>query len=70
MLESVRRRVVPYAVGVASALAVTAVIGLVSTRFQVPGLSALYLLLVLWLGATWGRGPAVAGSVAAFLLSL
>jgi two-component system sensor histidine kinase KdpD len=47
---------------------VTAAIGLVSARFQVPGLSALYLLLVLWLGATWGRGPAVAGSIAAFLL--
>ena len=30
-------------------------IGLVSTRFQVPGLSAFYLLLVLWLGATWGK---------------
>jgi two-component system sensor histidine kinase KdpD len=47
---------------------VTAAIGLISSRFQVPGLSAFYLLLVLWLGATWGRGPAVAGSVAAFLL--
>jgi two-component system sensor histidine kinase KdpD len=47
---------------------VTIAIGLVSMRFEVPGLSALYLLLVLWLGATWGRGPAVAGSVAAFLL--
>jgi two-component system sensor histidine kinase KdpD len=47
---------------------VTAGIGLISTRFQVPGLSAFYLLLVLWLGATWGRGPAVAGSIAAFLL--
>ncbi len=46
----------------------TAGIGLISTRFQVPGLSAFYLLLVLWLGATWGRGPAVAGSIAAFLL--
>jgi two-component system sensor histidine kinase KdpD len=68
MLQSVMRRVVPYAVSVAGAAAVTAAIGLVSMRFQVAGLSALYLLLVLWLGATWGRGPAVAGSVAAFLL--
>ena len=62
------RRVAPYAVAVGGAVAVTAAIGLISTRYQVPGLSALYLLLVLWLGATWGRGPAVAGSVAAFLL--
>jgi two-component system sensor histidine kinase KdpD len=62
------RRAAPYAVAVAGAVAVTVAIGLVSTWFEVPGLSALYLLLVLWLGATWGRGPAVAGSVAAFLL--
>jgi two-component system sensor histidine kinase KdpD len=55
-------------VAIAGAVVVTAVIGLISTRFQVPGLSAFYLLLVLWLGATWGRGPAVAGSIAAFLL--
>ena len=47
---------------------VTAAIGLITTRFQVAGLSAFYLLLVLWLGATWGRGPAVAGSIGAFLL--
>jgi len=62
------RRTAPYAVAIAGAVAVTAAIGLVSTRFEVPGLSAFYLLLVLWLGATWGRGPAVAGSIAAFLL--
>jgi two-component system sensor histidine kinase KdpD len=47
---------------------VTAAIGLITLRYQVNGLSAFYLLLVLWLGATWGRGPAVAGSIAAFLL--
>ena len=58
----------PFAAAVAGAIVVTIAIGLVTTRFQVPGLSALYLLLVLWLGATWGRGPAVAASVAAFLL--
>jgi len=62
------RRFAPYAVAIAGAVAVTAAIGLVSSRFEVPGLSAFYLLLVLWLGATWGRGPAVAGSIAAFLL--
>src|SRR5712692_3262735 len=62
------RRPAPFAIAIAGAVAVTIAIGLVSTRFQVPGLSAFYLLLVLWLGATWGRGPAVAGSIAAFLL--
>jgi two-component system sensor histidine kinase KdpD len=62
------RRLAPYGVAIAGAIAVTGAIGLVSSRFQVLGLSALYLLLVLWLGATWGRGPAVAGSIAAFLL--
>ncbi len=62
------RRLAPYTVAIAGAVAVTAAIGLVSTRFAVPGLSAFYLLLVLWLGATWGRGPAVVGSIAAFLL--
>src|SRR6266446_5435638 len=62
------RRLAPYGIAFAGAVVVTAAIALISTRFQVPGLSAFYLLLVLWLGATWGRGPAVAGSIAAFLL--
>jgi len=68
LITAMTRRLAPYAAAIAGALAVTAVIGLISSRFQVPGLSAFYLLLVLWLGATWGRGPAVAGSIAAFLL--
>lgn len=62
------RRLEPFGVAIAGAIAVTVAIGLVSSRFAVPGLSAIYLLLVLWLGARWGRGPAVAGSIAAFLL--
>jgi two-component system sensor histidine kinase KdpD len=62
------RRLAPYLGAIAGAAVVTAGIGLIWSRFQVPGLSAFYLLLVLWLGATWGRGPAVAGSIAAFLL--
>ncbi len=62
------RRFAPYVIAIAGAVAVTAAIALISTQFQVRGLSAFYLLLVLWLGATWGRGPAVAGSIAAFLL--
>jgi two-component system sensor histidine kinase KdpD len=62
------RRLPPYAAAIGGALAITAAIGVVSAYYASPGLSALYLLLVLWLGATWGRGPAVAGSVAAFVL--
>jgi two-component system sensor histidine kinase KdpD len=62
------RRLVPYSIAIAGAVAITAAIGLVTSHGSVQGLSAVYLLLVLWLGARWGRGPAVAGSVASFLL--
>ena len=61
-------RLVPYAVAIGGVVGVTALIGLITSVAQVGGLSALYLLLVLWLGARWGRGPAVTGSIAAFLL--
>ncbi|HYM67586.1 MAG TPA: ATP-binding protein [Patescibacteria group bacterium] len=61
-------RVTPYMVALGGAVVITAVIGLISNVAKVSGLSAVYLLLVLWLGARWGRWPAVAGSVAAFLL--
>src|SRR5712692_8751959 len=62
------RRVIPYSIAVGGAIAVTIAIELISFQFATPGLSSFYLLLVLWLGTKWGRGPAVAGSVAAFLL--
>jgi two-component system sensor histidine kinase KdpD len=62
------RRLAPYSIAIGGAVAITLAIGIVSSRATVPGLAAFYLLLVLWLGARWGRGPAVAGSVAAFLL--
>jgi two-component system, OmpR family, sensor histidine kinase KdpD len=62
------RRLAPYSIAIGGAIAITAAIAVVTSRAAVPGLSALYLLLVLWLGARWGRGPAIAGSVAAFLL--
>ena len=64
----VQRRLAPYSIAIGGAIAITVAIGLVTSQASVPGLSALYLLLVLWLGARWGRGPAVAGSIAAFLL--
>ncbi|HEY1456006.1 MAG TPA: DUF4118 domain-containing protein, partial [Candidatus Dormibacteraeota bacterium] len=62
------RRAGPYALSIGGVVLITAAMGLVETRASVSGLSAVYLLLVLWLGTRWGRGPAVAGSVAAFLL--
>ncbi|TMC52997.1 MAG: DUF4118 domain-containing protein [Chloroflexi bacterium] len=62
------RRPAPYAVAVGGAIAITAAIGVVTAIGRISGLSAFYLLLVLWLGARWGRGPAVAGSISAFAL--
>ena len=62
------RRLVPYAVAIGGVIAITAAIALINSVASVTGLSALYLLLVLWLGARWGRWPAVTGSLAAFLL--
>jgi two-component system sensor histidine kinase KdpD len=62
------RRLGPYAVAVAAAGATTAVIGLLAPSATPSALSSLYLLPVLWLAARWGRGPAITGSVAAFLL--
>jgi two-component system sensor histidine kinase KdpD len=62
------RRFAPYALAIGGMIVITAAIELITSLASVPGLSALYLLLVLWLGARWGRGPAVAGSLAAFLL--
>jgi two-component system sensor histidine kinase KdpD len=62
------RRLAPYAVAVVAAVAITAVIGVVAPAATPSALSSLYLLLVLWLAARWGRGPAITGSVLAFLL--
>lgn len=62
------RRVGPYAVALGAALAVTAAIAGVHVVASVSGLSVLYVLVVLWLAARWGRGPALAGSIASFLL--
>jgi two-component system, OmpR family, sensor histidine kinase KdpD len=62
------RRLAPYAIAIGGSFLITAAIGLITARAAISGLSAVYLLLVLWLGVRWGRGPAVTGSVAAFLL--
>jgi two-component system, OmpR family, sensor histidine kinase KdpD len=68
ILTNVWRRIVPYSIAIGGAIAITLAIALLTSRASVAGLSAFYLLLVLWLGARWGRGPAIAGSFAAFLL--
>ena len=62
------RRVAPYAVAIGGVIVVTAAIGVIGSLASAAGLSALYLLLVLWLATRWGKGPAVTGSFAAFLL--
>ncbi len=62
------KRWAPFAYAVGGAVIITALIGFVQARTSVGGLSAIYPLLVLWLGATWGRWPAVTASVCAFLL--
>src|SRR5450631_2024381 len=62
------RRLGPYAIAFGGAIVITFAIALVASSASVPGLSAVYFLLILWVAARWGRGPAVAGSIAAFLL--
>jgi two-component system, OmpR family, sensor histidine kinase KdpD len=62
------RRAGPYAVAVGGAVAITLLLELFASYVSAASLSTLYLLLVLWLGARWGRGAAVTGSIAAFLL--
>jgi two-component system, OmpR family, sensor histidine kinase KdpD len=58
----------PYSIAVGGVIAITLAIAFVTSHANVAGLSAFYLLLVLWIAARWGRGPALAGSIAAFLL--
>ena len=62
------RRWVPFLLAAGGTVAITAVIALIQAVVPVSGLWALYLLLVLWLGATWGMWPAVLASICAFLL--
>jgi two-component system sensor histidine kinase KdpD len=62
------RRLAPYLIAIGGVIGITAVIAVITTLARVSGLWAIYLLLILWLGARWGRWPAVTGSIAAFLL--
>jgi len=62
------RRALPYGLAVGGSLVITAAIAEVQLFTSVAGLETVYLLLVLWLGVRWGRWPAVAAGVCAFLL--
>ncbi len=54
-----------YGAGVVGVALVTAAVGVAQGTLHVGNLSLLYLLVVLWLAATFGRGPAVLASVLA-----
>lgn len=61
------RPLVEYGAAVASVALTTLVIGWVQALLHAGNLSIIYLIAVLWLAATFGRWPAVAASVLAFL---
>ena len=64
----VLRRVAPrYVAALGAVVAVSIVIGMIESRFRIANLSTLYLLAVLATASLFGRGPAIAASVAAFL---
>lgn len=62
-----RRRLAGYAAGLASVALMGAVIGLLLPVLHVANLYMLYLVAVLAIAITFGRGPAILSSVAAFL---
>jgi two-component system sensor histidine kinase KdpD len=61
------RRLVGYVVAALSVALASAAIGLVTTFVQVDNLSLVYLLVILWLTVTFGRGPSIMASFLAFL---
>lgn len=56
-----------YLASVAGVACVTVVIGWILARIRIENISLLYLLVVLWLAARFGRGPAILASLLAFL---
>src|SRR6202165_1399427 len=66
-MRSPLRRLAPYAYALAGVALITGLIGLVRSRYAVPDLSMVYLVLVLWLGARYGILPAALAGVAAVL---
>ena len=61
------RRLAPYGYALAGVALISVLIGVIRSRYAVPDLSMVYLVLVLWLGARYGILPAVLAGVAAFL---
>jgi two-component system sensor histidine kinase KdpD len=62
-----RPRWLGYAVGLAAVALVTVVLSIVEARFRLPNVSILYLAAVLVTAGSFGSGPAVVASLAAFL---
>lgn len=56
-----------YVLAVAGVAVASLVIALVQLRVRISNISLVYLLVVLWLAAVYGRGPAILASVLAFL---
>jgi two-component system, OmpR family, sensor histidine kinase KdpD len=55
-----------YLAAVAGVTLATIVIGLILHLVHISNISLVYLIVVLWLAATYGRGPAIAASILAF----
>jgi len=62
------RRFLPYLAGAAGIAAITGAIGLVRHWEDVPTLTAAYIVLVIYLGARFGRLPALTTALASFVV--
>src|SRR5215469_2060972 len=62
-----RRNIRGYLAAVLGVLVASIFIGLIDQRVHVENISLVYLLVVLWLATSYGRGPAIAASILAFL---
>jgi len=62
------RRILPYLAGAAGIAAITGAIGLVRHWEDVPTLTAAYIVLVIYLGARFGRLPALTTALASFVV--
>jgi two-component system sensor histidine kinase KdpD len=61
------RRLLPYVAALLAVAITTGVIGLAIGRAQIANISMLYLLAVMLVAVAYGRGPAIAASVLAFV---
>jgi two-component system, OmpR family, sensor histidine kinase KdpD len=67
VIRWIRRSYRGYVAAVLGDTLATMLIALVNSRVRVENISLIYLLVVLWLATSYGRGPAIAASVLAFL---